>query len=140
MIHKLIRWLKATFWYYIVSLIATVFFIASTRFTCRDATCNDVTTFSLWLAPLCAVEWLVISKLRGWKHLNIRDAIALAREHNIIVAAPTIRLACAKNKIADARLDGKTWRFPRAAFLGWLLNHPHKRGRPRKNDNDARKN
>jgi hypothetical protein len=67
----------------------------------------------------------------GWQWMNITEAVEFSITHNIPVAAPTIRLACAQGKIADAKLDGKTWRFPRATFLGWLERGTHTRGRPR---------
>lgn len=57
----------------------------------------------------------------GWAWVSIAQAVDLAREHGHAVSAPTIRLACGRGKIAGARLEGKTWRFPRARFLGWLL-------------------
>ncbi len=77
----------------------------------------------------------VISSLderMGWQWMNIAEAVAFASEHGIPVAAPTIRLACANGKIGDAKLDGKTWRFPRATFLGWLHRGNHKRGRQKR--------
>jgi excisionase family DNA binding protein len=65
----------------------------------------------------------------GWQWLDIADALPLSRDVGVPIAAPTIRKACAEGRIGYAKLDGKTWRFPRATFLGWLKRSPHKRGR-----------
>lgn len=68
----------------------------------------------------------------GWQWLDIADAVELAGEVGVPVAAPTIRKACARGRIGSARLDGKTWHFPRTTFLGWLKRTPHTRGRRKK--------
>ncbi len=66
----------------------------------------------------------------GWKWLDVADGVKLAREVRVSVAHSTIRAACASGNIEYAKLDGKTWVFPQATFLGWLKK-PHKRGRRR---------
>ncbi len=65
----------------------------------------------------------------GWTHIAIAEAVALAGDVGTPVAAPTIRAAAARGEIRGAHLAGKTWRFPRARFLGWLRRAPHTRGR-----------
>jgi len=67
----------------------------------------------------------------GWTHIDIATAVTVATFiTGMPVSAPAIRAACAAGRIRGAHLDGKTWRFPRARFLGWLKSTPHKRGRP----------
>jgi len=70
----------------------------------------------------------------GWQWMSIAQAVEFARDQNIPIAASTIRMACTSKKISDAKLEGKTWRFPRATFMGWLKRSTHQRGRPKQRE------
>lgn len=67
----------------------------------------------------------------GFRWLDIADAVDLAEQMDMPAAAQTIRTACADGRIKGAILDGKTWRFPKMRFLGWLKTAPRRRGRPK---------
>lgn len=61
----------------------------------------------------------------GWAHIDIADAVTLANDVGAAVSAPVIRAACGAGKIRGAQKDGKTWRFARPRFLGWLRTRTH---------------
>lgn len=79
------------------------------------------TALDFWLATgATAGEIDELDPIFGWQWLSISEAVEYAAALGRPVAAPTIRKAAADGQIGGARLDGKTWRFARPRFLGWL--------------------